>query len=351
MRKIRNLLLIFLVIFAAYSILTSNNAEKKETMNRAEKIITNTNSEKNLQTGAGTIPLKGDLYKWIGKKDSDLLKAYGKPLRKDLSAYGYKWWVYKNKNNSYIQFGVENGVVQTLYAIGKGIGMDPVKYGDSYSEANSKLHFKKRVTYEKGMSSYTFRLKDKDMKMWPLMKINDSLFAQYYFDTFTDQLSAVRVMNANVLLKQRPYEVEYRGNLPERPELTEVDWEKAESGMEKQILDITNVMRQSHGKRVLKPDTKTAEVAYLHSKDMSDNNYFSHYGLDGTGLKERLAEKHLTYISAGENIAAQYPDAAAAMEGWLNSKGHREALLHNGYTHLGAGVYKYYYTQNFLQKP
>ncbi|MDY0396277.1 CAP domain-containing protein [Virgibacillus halophilus] len=39
------------------------------------------------------------------------------------------------------------------------------------------------------------------------------------------------------------------------------------------------------------------------------------------------------------------------MQGWLNSKGHREALLNKDYTNLGVGVYKFYYTQNFLAKP
>lgn len=69
------------------------------------------------------------------------------------------------------------------------------------------------------------------------------------------------------------------------------------------------------------------------------------------GLKERLASEEVYYLAAGENIAAQYPDAPAAMQGWLNSKGHREALLEDDYTHLGVGVYHFYYTQNFLQKP
>ncbi|MBR3119412.1 MAG: CAP domain-containing protein, partial [Oceanobacillus sp.] len=44
-------------------------------------------------------------------------------------------------------------------------------------------------------------------------------------------------------------------------------------------------------------------------------------------------------------------DAPAAMEGWLNSEGHREALLSNDYTHIGVGVHRLYYTQNFLGKP
>jgi len=351
MRTIRNLLLLSLAIFAIYSIMNANDEERTQTFEKAEKVLTGGKTEKESHTEAAQIPVDGDLYKWIGEKQSELVKHYGEPVRKDSSAYGYEWLVYKEGLKKYIQFGVEDGKVKTLFAIGAGISTEPVQSGDTYDKVNSKMNFSKEVSYQKGVSAYTFKLKDKDMKMWPLKKLNDNLFAQYYFDTFTKKLSAVRLMDAEVLLKQRPYEVEYRGSLPERPELSANDWERAETGMEQQILDITNVMRSQHGKKILKPDPKTAEVAYLHSKDMAENSYFSHYGLDGTGLKERLAEKKLTYVAAGENIAAQYPDAAAAMEGWLNSKGHREALLHNEYTHLGAGVYQFYYTQNFLKKP
>ncbi|MGK0698226.1 CAP domain-containing protein [Priestia flexa] len=51
---------------------------------------------------------------------------------------------------------------------------------------------------------------------------------------------------------------------------------------------------------------------------------------------------------AGENIASNYTDGPAAVEGWLNSEGHRKALLNNDFTHLGVGVYEKFYTQNFI---
>ncbi len=86
------------------------------------------------------------------------------------------------------------------------------------------------------------------------------------------------------------------------------------------------------------------------SNDMLEENYFSHYSLDGEGLKERLLAVNAHYLSAGENIAAHYVDAPAVIHGWLNSDGHREALLKEEYTHIGVGVFHSFYTQNFIQK-
>lgn len=66
---------------------------------------------------------------------------------------------------------------------------------------------------------------------------------------------------------------------------------------------------------------------------------------------ERSVRKRRGRISAcGENIAYNYVDGPAAVEGWLNSEGHRKALLNQDYTHLGVGVKEKYYTQNFIKK-
>ena len=48
---------------------------------------------------------------------------------------------------------------------------------------------------------------------------------------------------------------------------------------------------------------------------------------------------------AGENIAAQHSDGVAALQGWLNSEGHRKNLLNEQFTGLGVG-----YTISFIHK-
>ncbi|GGC80414.1 putative membrane protein YlbC [Thalassobacillus devorans] len=294
-----------------------------------------------------SLSIEGDMYKWIGKDEQSLIDEYGEPERKDPTAYGYTWWVYNQDSNKYLQFGIDDNKVVTWFLTGDETNADPLTIGDDYQAVQSQHNFEKKVTYKKGVEQYTFQLSEDDLKTRPLVQLSDSVYAQLYFDTFTEQLSSIRVMNYEVLLKQQPYQISYRGKLPKKSVLEE-DWEAIEEARERQIFDITNRYRHRFGKGALVWSQPVAEVAFKHSKDMRDNNYFSHYTPDGVGLQERLQADGLTYSRAGENIAAQYPDAAAAMEGWLNSEGHREALLHDHYSHLGVGVYKDYYTQNFL---
>ena len=83
---------------------------------------------------------------------------------------------------------------------------------------------------------------------------------------------------------------------------------------------------------------------------MYESDQFSHISEKSGELKDRLEANEVIYQIAGENIAANYLDAPAVIEGWLNSKGHRESLLNEEFTHLGVGVYKKHYTQNFIGK-
>ena len=57
----------------------------------------------------------------------------------------------------------------------------------------------------------------------------------------------------------------YRGELLESKPLTEDRWTKADNAAEKQIFELTNIIRDNYLINELSWDEKTGEVAYLHS--------------------------------------------------------------------------------------
>lgn len=285
---------------------------------------------------------------YIGMTSGELESLIGAPERIDASYYGYDWWVYNNSLDQYLQVGVKDGKVVTVYAIGPQVNITPFKIGQDVSEIFSSSYVDTEITIEFEGSSYRFELSEADMNTRPLMKM-DNLFVQLYIDKFTGTLSSVRFVDAETLLKQRSYELVYFGNLLEvTPEEMGTD-EEVQKANERQIFDITNIMRRRFGINELSWDDKTAVVAYGHSKDMAESNVFSHSSEKFGELSDRLKAGEVFYQIAGENIAANYIDAPAVMEGWLNSKGHRESLLNEQFTHIGVGVYKKHYTQNFIQ--
>ncbi|WP_245690039.1 CAP domain-containing protein [Sediminibacillus albus] len=349
------MIVLFLIGAGLFYLVTEGDFNPQDAVKKVEKNLmtkdTEMESKSTPENFTDTIDLEGDLYSWIGDTSDKLIEELGEPVRKDSSPYGYDWWVYMDAQDKYIQFGIEDGQIVTMFATGNQLSIEPVQIGQSYQDVNSHFEFSNEVSVSEGLESYRFQLSDEELGVRPLVKLDKHTYMQLYFDTFTEKLSSVRVLSKDVLLKQRPYEIFYRGKLPEPPELSDEEWQEVQAGMEQQIFDITNVIRNRHKKSELSWDEPISEVALSHSKDMSDNNYFSHYSQNGEGLKDRLSEHDIYYFSAGENIAAQYTDGPAAVEGWLNSEGHREALLKDSYTHLGVGVYRYYYTQNFMEKP
>jgi uncharacterized protein YkwD len=285
----------------------------------------------------------------IGQDLANLKGILGEPQRIDESLYGYQWYIYNIDYSKYVQVGVENNKVVTIYAIGESMDVSPFKIGQPIEEIFNTQYIDTNIDIEYNGNSYRFELNDTDLNIRPLIKLGD-IFVQLYIDKFTGSLSSVRFLNDVTLIKQRPYELGYTGELIEIEEPTEDVWRLIEEGTEKEILDITNVMRKRHNVKTLEWDQETSEVAYNHSKDMSDSNDFSHTSKKFGNLSDRLEAADIAYKYAGENIAANYPDGPAVAEGWLNSKGHRESLLNEEFTHLGVGVYQKYYTQNFIQK-
>lgn len=246
--------------------------------------------------------------------------------------------------------GIHDKKVVTVYAIGEKTNISPFKIGQPVSDIYSLVPIETYISLNYKGSSYRFELTENDLNTSPLIQMG-GLYVQLYIDKFDDTLSSVRILDAETLIKLRPYELVYRGKLLEADKIeSEEEQELIDRGIEKQIFDITNVMRIRNDLNSLQWDEKTAAVALSHSKDMFESNDFSHSSKKSGELSDRLKDGDVFFQLAGENIAANYVDAPAVMEGWLNSKGHRETLLNKDFTHIGVGVYKKHYTQNFIQK-
>lgn len=89
----------------------------------------------------------------------------------------------------------------------------------------------------------------------------------------------------------------------------------------------------------------------MHSQDMADNGYFSHYSQDGRSPWDRA--EALGIVANGENIAAGRESAEAVLTQWKNSDGHcrnmgnpSSKLFAVGYAGP-QGPYRHYWTQLF----
>jgi uncharacterized protein YkwD len=151
--------------------------------------------------------------------------------------------------------------------------------------------------------------------------------------------------------------------------------------LEMEIHTLINQQRRSNGISELRYDSSLASVARKHSADMAQNNYFSHYDLQGldptargsldgyscsknygdfstTGISENIFQNNLydsvMYYKGVPYYAWNSPAdiAQSTVSGWMNSPGHRENILKSTYDREGIGVAiskddKVYITENF----
>lgn len=142
-----------------------------------------------------------------------------------------------------------------------------------------------------------------------------------------------------------------------------VTWPTAYTDLENQVLTLVNQKRAAGATcgGVYKPpvaaltlDTKLRCAARKHSKDMGDNNFFSHTGSNGSTPWQRITSAGYTYTAAGENIAAGHSTALSVVNGWMASTGHCNNIMNGAYKNLGVGyyarsgsTYTHYWTQDF----
>lgn len=141
---------------------------------------------------------------------------------------------------------------------------------------------------------------------------------------------------------------------------TVVVFAPANPDFEQQVVERVNDHRATLGRPPLKRVTVLDEVGRYHSRDMRDDNYFSHDTYDRVNgaltqvcqWSARIGNHYPNWLALGENIAAGYANPASVMNGWLNSSGHRANIESPDYWELGVGYeaggyWAHYWTQDF----
>jgi uncharacterized protein YkwD len=116
--------------------------------------------------------------------------------------------------------------------------------------------------------------------------------------------------------------------------------------VERLVAERATAERVARGLDPLAYDRTLARVAGAHTEDMRERGFVGHENADGEGLEERYAAFGLD-CPGGENVyhsptggLARSPAVLAehVVAAWMDSEGHREALLKRRFTRQGIGV-------------
>jgi len=130
--------------------------------------------------------------------------------------------------------------------------------------------------------------------------------------------------------------------------------------LEQRTEEAVNEARRRNGLPALEHADALAGVARAHSQDMAQRRYFGHETPEGSGPADRVDARGIEYRKVAENVAKNQgwdDPVAKAVQGWLDSRGHRHNIMDREVRQTGVGVAvdfeegQYYFTQLFLQPP
>ncbi|MBN1503373.1 CAP domain-containing protein [Candidatus Woesearchaeota archaeon] len=117
-----------------------------------------------------------------------------------------------------------------------------------------------------------------------------------------------------------------------------------ESEIESEIFELINQKRAEFGNPAVEWHSKVYEISKVYSREMAEKGDFAHTTASGMSVADRFRTANLFYIianeilylipSSTENIAEQ------AVEGWMDSPGHRSVIVDRDkfFTHAAVGV-------------
>ncbi|MFZ5974290.1 MAG: SafA/ExsA family spore coat assembly protein [Bacillota bacterium] len=160
------------------------------------------------------------------------------------------------------------------------------------------------------------------------------------------QIGLSEIIGANPQIKNP--DLIYPGDKITVPNIDEI------KAVEAEVIRLTNLERTKNGLPALKSNWELSRVARYKSADMRDNKYFGHTSPVYGGPFQMMSDFGIHYSAAGENIAKGYYSAAAVVQGWMNSAGHRANILNANFTQIGVGLAidstgTKYWTQMFIR--
>ncbi len=112
-----------------------------------------------------------------------------------------------------------------------------------------------------------------------------------------------------------------------------------QAAQENEVIRLTNVERDKAGCADVKLNTDLRTAMRLHVQELGTHGdlYISHVSDDGRSFADRAKAQGYD-APGGENVARGQRDAAAVMQSWMNSDGHRANIVNCSFKAIGVGM-------------
>jgi uncharacterized protein YkwD len=104
------------------------------------------------------------------------------------------------------------------------------------------------------------------------------------------------------------------------------------------VVAAMNVYRAEHNLPLLREDLRLDAAAEDRMRDMEDQGYWAHESPDGRSPFTWLAPHGYEIHYAGENLATGFETTELLLDGWMESRGHRDNILSPHFEDCGIAI-------------
>lgn len=272
----------------------------------------------------------------LGDTKDKVDELYGEAMRESRNEYGLDWFTYHENYHNFMMVAYDDEeIVRGLFTNQDLLSTQyPFSMADTKEVVNDTLgEPEELIDYER------FIYQVNSQGEYDIYQIDGSYVTLFYDIHEDDRLTAVLLIDADL---ESTKDVLYTPSS-----------QALRKGFEYQLFDLTNATRINYDLPILEWDEAVSETARKHSTDMAENQYFGHTNLQNQTFSDRMLADQISFTQAGENLAYGQFNSIFAHLGLMNSAGHRENILHDGFTKLGIGVdfnesNQPFYTENFF---
>lgn len=146
----------------------------------------------------------------------------------------------------------------------------------------------------------------------------------------TERAEAERLAAEREAAAQAPQEQQPEEQQPAQAPVVQGDYKT-------QVVTLINQERATVGLPGVSQNASLDAVAQIRAREIVTT--FAHTRPNGTDWYTVLDENGVTYMCAGENIAAGHGTPQDVMVAWMNSDGHRANILNSSFGQVGIGYY------------
>lgn len=332
---------IFIVAMAiVYALPVFNSATQTETNKnqvKTEKVV------KKPKTGMvqKTVPVDG-LADYIGISVELFTQQFGEPVRKDETAYDFQWWIYNQKDKDYLQVGVKDGKIVTIFALGNNLDVAPFKIGMSIDSIYSTATLYPNFEVEYNEDTYELELSENDMNTHPLIAFDNGTFAILILDQFTNKVIAIRYLDVSTLMYLNLYEVVSKTPIPSVSQ-ENLDWNAVNQGNQQETFEIINVLRKRN---------KVPSLEINYELNALGSSIFAEYSnpletskatndLSNKKIEDFLSKKQDDFKELEAIYSNQTTDATWVVGTWFSTERQRELMMSKKFRSLGIAYQKH----------